>query len=148
MNNKLIAYASDGMGYKYEKEVISIGVLIGNRFNHFVCDGSVLELIKDANNSGKMQIYICDNPNLDGKIDASPCTPLYTNGQISVDELVYNGIIVWSKADYYNLKKNANDFAESCSKQIRGYPFGHNDMVDAYIAGYNNMIEKQIKNQK
>lgn len=143
--NQLIAYASDGMGYKYEKAVTTIGVLIGNRFNHFVCDESVLELIKDANNSGKMQIYICDNPNLDGKIDANSCTPLCTNGQISVDKLVYNGIIVWSKADYYKLKKYANNFAESCSKQNRGYSFGHNDMVDAYIAGYNNMIEKQIK---
>lgn len=37
------------------------------------------------------------NSKLDGKIDAFDDTPLYTNGQFSVNELVYNGTLVWSK---------------------------------------------------
>lgn len=44
-----------------------------------------------------MQIYICDSKKLDGKIDAFGDTPLYTNGQLSVNKLVYNGTLVWSR---------------------------------------------------
>lgn len=144
MKKKLIAYGSDGMGYIYEKEVNRIDVLIGNKFEHFVCEESVLELIKDANHSGKMQIYICDNSKLDGKIDANLSTPLYTNGQKNVDKLEYNGITVWSRVDYYKLREKAYAFADNCIKLNKGYPFGYDDMVDAYISGANLIIEKQI----
>lgn len=93
----LIAHAYDGMGHTYEKEVTSISVWIDGRCGHQINDKSVSALLKEANKSGKMQIYICDNMKLDGKIDAFDDTPLYTNGQFSVNELVYNGTLVWSK---------------------------------------------------
>ena len=32
-----------------------------------------------------------------GNIDAFGSTPLYTNGQFSVNELIYNGNAVWSR---------------------------------------------------
>lgn len=93
----LIAYAYDGMRHTYEKEVTSISVWINGKCGHQVNDESVSVLLKEANKSGKMQIYICDNKKLDGKIDAFGDTPLYTNGQLSVSELVYNGTLVWSR---------------------------------------------------
>ncbi len=34
---------------------------------------------------------------MDGNIDAFGSTPLYTNGQFSVNELIYNGNAVWSR---------------------------------------------------
>lgn len=66
------------------------------RCGHRVNDESVAALLKEAKESGKMQIYICDNK-MEGKIDAFGGTPLYTNGQVSVYELVYNGTLVWSR---------------------------------------------------
>lgn len=92
----LIAYAYDGMRHTYEKEVTSISVWINGKCGHQVNDESVSALLKEAKESGKMQIYICDNK-LDGKIDAFGGTPLYTNGQLSVNELIYNGTVVWSR---------------------------------------------------
>lgn len=92
----LIAYAYDGMRHTYEKEVTSISVWINGKCGHQVNDESVSALLKEAKESGKMQIYICDNK-MDGKIDAFGNTPLYTNGQFSVNELVYNGTVVWSR---------------------------------------------------
>ena len=93
----LIAHVSDGMNNIIKKEVLSISVWITNKCNHSVNDESVSALIEEAKKSGKMQIYICDNKKLDGKIDAFDGTPLYTNGQLSVYELIYNGNVVWSR---------------------------------------------------
>lgn len=62
----LIAYAYDGMRHTYEKEVTSISVWINGKCGHQVNDESVSALLKEAKESGKMQIYICDNK-LDGK---------------------------------------------------------------------------------
>ena len=101
--NILIAHATDGMKNVFKKEVLSISVWMDNRCNHSINDGSVSSLIKEENDSGKMQIYICDNKNLDGNIDAFGDTPLYTNGQLSINELIYNGTVVWSR---FNKNKN------------------------------------------
>lgn len=98
--NILIAHASDGMRHNFKKEVLSISVWIDNKCDHSINDESVSALIKQANKSGKMQIYICDNKRLDGKIDAFGDTPLYTNGQLNVDELIYNGTVVWSRFNH------------------------------------------------
>ena len=95
--NILIAHASDGMRNMFKKEVSSISVWINSRCGHPVNNESISALIEEANKSGKMQIYICDNRNLDGKIDSFEGTPLYTNGQVSVNELIYSGTVVWSK---------------------------------------------------
>lgn len=95
--NVLIAFAFDGMRNIYEKEVKRISVWIDNKCDHSINDKSVSALIKQANKSGKMQIYISDYENLDGEIDAFGGTPLYTNGQFSVNRLMYNGTNVWSK---------------------------------------------------
>lgn len=95
--NILIAHVSNGMRHNFEKEVLSISVWIDNKCDHSINDKSVSALIKQANRSGKMQIYICDNKKLDGNIDAFGGTPLYTNGQLSVNELIYNGTVVWSR---------------------------------------------------
>lgn len=101
----LIAHVSDGMNNIIKKEVLSISVWIANKCNHSVNDESVSALIEEAKKSGKMQIYICDNKKLDGKIDAFDGTPLYTNGQLSVYELIYNGNVVWSRFNQNNTKK-------------------------------------------
>ena len=93
----LVAHASDGMGCAYEKEVTSISVWITGRCRHCVNDESVSALLKEAKKSGKIQIYICDDKKMDGNIDAFGSTPLYTNGQFSVNELIYNGNAVWSR---------------------------------------------------
>lgn len=93
----LVAHASDGMGCAYEKEVTSISVWINGKCRHCVNDESVSTLLKEAKKSGKIQIYICDNKKMDGNIDAFGSTPLYTNGQFSVNELIYNGNAVWSR---------------------------------------------------
>lgn len=98
----LIAHASDGMRYTYEKEVTSISVWINGRCGHRVNDESVAALLNEAKETNKMQIYICDNNKLDGKIDAFDGTPLYTNGQLSVNELIYNGIVIWSRFNRTN----------------------------------------------
>lgn len=99
--NTLIAHTSDGMRNTFKKEALSISVWIDNKCDHSINDESVSALIKQANKSGKMQIYICDNEKLDGNIDAFCGTPLYTNGQLSVNELIYNGTVVWTR---FNLK--------------------------------------------
>lgn len=93
----LMAHASDGMGCTYEKEVTSISVWINGKCGHRVDDESVSALLEEAGKSGKMQIYICDNKKMDGNIDAFGSTPLYTNGQLSVNKLIYNGNVVWSR---------------------------------------------------
>ena len=104
----LVAHASDGMGCAYEKEVTSISVWINEKCRHCVNDESVSALLKEAKKSGKIQIYICGNKKMDGNIDAFGSTPLYTNGQFSVNELIYNGNAVWSriKSIDMNCKKN------------------------------------------
>lgn len=83
----------------YEKEVASISVWINGKCEHRVDDESVSALLSEARKSGKMQIYICDNKKMDGDIDAFGSTPLYTNGQLSVNELIYNGNVVWSRSN-------------------------------------------------
>lgn len=93
--NILIACASDGIGFIYEKEVTSISVWIDGKCNHCVNDESVSALLKEAKMSGKMYIYICDNKEIDGNIDAFGSTPLYTNGQLRVKKLIYNGNVVF-----------------------------------------------------
>lgn len=95
--NILIAYASDGMRSIFKKKVSLISVWINGRCKHRVDDESVAALLKEAKETNKMQIYICDNNKLDGNIDAFGGTPLYTNGQLSVNELIYNGTVVWSR---------------------------------------------------
>ena len=95
--NILVAHASDGLGNILKKEVSLISVWINGRCGHCVNDESVSALLKEAKKSGKIQIYICDNKKMDGNIDAFGSTPLYTNGQFSVNELIYNGNAVWSR---------------------------------------------------
>lgn len=95
--NILIAHASDGMRRIFKKEVSLISVWINGRCEHRVDDESVAALLKEAKKTNKMQIYICDNNKLDGNIDAFGCTPLYTNGQVNIDELIYNGTVIWSR---------------------------------------------------
>ena len=66
--NILIAYASDGMRSIFKKEVSLISVWINGRCEHRVDDESVAALLKEAKETNKMQIYICDNNKLDGKM--------------------------------------------------------------------------------
>lgn len=105
--NILIAHASDGMRNIF-KEVLSISVWIDNKCDHSISDESISALIAQANKSGMMQIYICDNKNLDGNVDAFNGTPLYTNGQLSVNELIYNETVVWSRFNLKQITKGAN----------------------------------------
>jgi hypothetical protein len=103
--NILVAHASDGLGNILKKEVSLISVWINGRCGHCVNDESIAALLNEAKETNKMQIYICDNNKLDGKIDAFCGTPLYTNGQVSVYELIYNETVIWSRFNPTKAKK-------------------------------------------
>lgn len=98
---KLIAYTRDGMHFHYRKEVKEISVWINNECDHPVCEESIAALLEEAGKSGRMQIYISENDKIDGSIDAFDCTPLYTNGQVSVCILELGSEIIWTSSDYY-----------------------------------------------
>ena len=99
----LTAIITDGMHNTDEVKVKSISVWINRNVNHTVNDESINELIKKGNESGQMHIYqYCIAESLEGRINATEGTALYTNGQKTVDKLLLNGIEIWNRRKIKN----------------------------------------------
>ena len=94
----LIAKTFNGMHETKEIPVTSISAWIDRNSDHSVSATSINALLEYAKKSGQMQIYSnCIVESLDGKIDAYDGTPLYTNGQESVRELILDGKTIWKR---------------------------------------------------
>lgn len=91
---KLIAVCSYHTHEEYEIEVTKISVWIGLKNEHEPDNIEAIKaLVNEAMKSRKMQIY--SGGQFHGDIDAYDGTPLYTNGQVNVERLVYDGKVIW-----------------------------------------------------
>ncbi len=93
----LIAHTNDGIKWALDVQVKKIAVLIDRKWLHSINAESVEYLIKEAEKYNMVQIYHCPNSILDGRIDACPETPLYSNGQRDVYSLELDGKIIWKR---------------------------------------------------
>jgi hypothetical protein len=63
-----------------------------------ITEKNLPNLLNEVKESNQMQVYVnCIVEKLNGVIDASNSTPLYTNGQQSVRKLRVDDEIVWEK---------------------------------------------------
>ena len=88
---KAIVKTKDGMNLEQTFEVKSISVWYDKVCNHTVNERSISELLKEVKSSNMMTY----GPK--GSVDAFDSTPLYSNGQKNVVELIVDGVTVWKK---------------------------------------------------
>lgn len=90
----LIAFTTDGRQLPPEPiEVTKISVWIGRNSTHEVTEFSINALVETAKITKRMQIYTGDHNT--GCINALNGTPLYCNGETTVQRLELNGQIIW-----------------------------------------------------
>ena len=82
----------DGMNFTQSFDVSTIKVWFDKTCNHPVNDESLQHLLNEAKTS-KMMTF---DPQ-DESVDAFVSTPIYTAGQMTVSELIVDGITVWSR---------------------------------------------------
>ena len=94
MKLELIAFTTDGRQSPPEPiGVTEISVWIGRNSRHEVTDFSIKALVELAKITKRMQIYTGDHHK--GSINALNGTPLYCNGETTVQRLELNGNIIW-----------------------------------------------------
>jgi hypothetical protein len=90
----IVAYCWDGSQVSRMVPVETISVWIDRVSTHPVNDKSLKALLHEVKTSNKMQIYASGQ--FKGRIDAGSDTPLYTNGQLSVEVLMVGSVMLWS----------------------------------------------------
>tara|TARA_R110000772_G_scaffold35637_4_gene85801 strand:+ start:20518 stop:21030 length:513 start_codon:yes stop_codon:yes gene_type:complete len=99
-NLQLIAVTRNGMAVERRTEINSISVWINKygqrpQCTHKPSKESIGALLADAIKSGRIVAYTSGES--EGNIDAFEGTPLYTNGQENVKQLIFNGKIIWGE---------------------------------------------------
>ena len=92
---KVVAITVDGYQNLREKNVKAIST--GARTFTILSKSIIDILVAEAITSGQMAIYDTDYEKLDGKLDANDATPLFTNGQVLVKQLLVDDVVVWSR---------------------------------------------------